>query len=95
MNFVETVTWEPATQVRQNILIVGTSVNVRRGRERLLDTGLVVIDGQTLKITFSLGPHPLRQLLSDARQPEPRAGAAGVLPDSEAVERLRATRARG
>ena len=77
MNFVETVTWEPATQVRQNIVIVGTSVNVRRGRERLLDTGLVVIDGQTLKITFSLGPQPLRQLLSDAGSLNPALALPG------------------
>lgn len=53
------------------------SVNVRRGRERLLDTGVVVIDGQTLKITFSLGPHPLRQLLSDAGSLNPALALPG------------------
>ena len=77
VNFVDTTTFDPETGLREQIVIVGTSVNVRRGRERLLDTGLVVIDGQTLKITFSLGPHPLRQLLSDAGSLNPALALPG------------------
>ena len=77
MNFVETVTWDPETGLREKILIVGTSVNVRRGRERLIDTGVVLINGQTLKIEWSIGPHPLRQLLSDAGSLNPALALPG------------------
>jgi hypothetical protein len=77
VDFVDTTTFDPETGLREQIVIVGTSVNVRRGRERLLDTGLVVIDGQTLKITFSLGPHPLRQRLSDAGSLNPALALPG------------------
>ena len=77
VNFVETVTWDPETGLREKILIVGTSVNVRRGRERLIDTGVVLINGQTLKIEWSIGPHPLRQLLSDAGSLNPALALPG------------------
>lgn len=63
VNFVQTTYFDPATQRRELITISGTSVNVRRGNEQLLDTGHIVIDGQTGKILFSAGPHPLRELL--------------------------------
>jgi hypothetical protein len=49
--------------VRELITIAGTSVNVKRGNERLLDIGFLMIDGQTGKILFSAGPHPVRELL--------------------------------
>lgn len=39
------------------------SVNVVRGDERLLDAGHLLIDGQTGRILFSAGPHPVRGLL--------------------------------
>jgi hypothetical protein len=63
VNFVDTTTFDPATGLAERILIVGTSVNVRRGRERLLDTGAILIDGQTRRILWSVGPHPLRELM--------------------------------
>ena len=63
VNFVETTTFDPETGLRDKIFIVGTSVNVRRGHQRLVDRGPILIDGQTGDILFSAGPHPLRELL--------------------------------
>jgi hypothetical protein len=63
VNFVETTTYDPATGARKRIFIVGTSADVRRGDERLVDRGPILIDGQTGKILWSAGPHPLRQLM--------------------------------
>jgi hypothetical protein len=62
-NFVQTTIFDPETGVRELVTIAGTSVNVKRGNERLLDTGFLMIDGQTGKILFSAGPHPVRELL--------------------------------
>jgi hypothetical protein len=38
-------------------------VNVRRGNERLVDRGPILIDGQTGEILWSAGPHPARELM--------------------------------
>jgi hypothetical protein len=62
-NFVQTNTFDPETGLRERIFIVGISVNVRRGDERLVDRGPILIDGQTGRILWSAGPHPLRELL--------------------------------
>lgn len=62
-NFIQTTTFDPETGLRELIFIVGTSVNVRRGNERLVDRGPILIDGQTGRILWSAGPHPLRELL--------------------------------
>jgi hypothetical protein len=63
VNFVQTNTYDPETGLRTLISIAGTSAHVRRGNELLIDTGYLLIDGQTGKILFSAGPHPLRELL--------------------------------
>jgi hypothetical protein len=63
VNFVQTSTFNPDTGLRQHIFIVGTSVNVRRGNQHLVDRGPILIDGQTGRIIWSAGPHPLRELL--------------------------------
>jgi hypothetical protein len=63
VNFVDTTTYDVATNRPDKIFIVGTSVNVRRGRERLIDTGAILIDGATRRILWSAGPHPLRELM--------------------------------
>jgi hypothetical protein len=63
VSFVETTTYDAATQARKRILIVGTSADVRRGDERLVDRGPILIDGQTGEILWSAGPHPLRELM--------------------------------
>jgi hypothetical protein len=63
VDFVQTTTFDPETGQREHIFIVGTSVNVRRGRERLVDRGPILIDGQTGRILFAAGPHPIRELL--------------------------------
>lgn len=63
VDFVQTTTFDPATGLRQHIFIVGTSVNVRRGAEHLVDRGPILIDGQTGRILFAAGPHPVRRLL--------------------------------
>jgi hypothetical protein len=63
VNFTQTTYFDPETQVRELITVAGTSVNVRRGDEHLIDTGYIEIDGQTGEILFSAGPHPLRELL--------------------------------
>lgn len=63
VDFVQTSFFDPETGLRQRIFIVGTSVNVRRGGERLVDRGPILIDGQTGEILFSAGPHPIRELL--------------------------------
>lgn len=63
VNFVETTTFDTATGLRERIFIVGTSANVRRGKERLVDRGPILIDGQTGEILWSAGPHPLRELM--------------------------------
>ena len=38
-------------------------MTVRRGDEHLVDRGPILIDGQTGRILFSAGPHPVRRLL--------------------------------
>jgi hypothetical protein len=63
VNFVETVTYDAATNTPKLVFIVGTSADVRRGNERLVDRGPILIDGQTGRILWSAGPHPLRELL--------------------------------
>lgn len=63
VDFVQTSIFDPETGLRQHIFIVGTSVNVRRGDERLVDRGPILIDGQTGRILFAIGPHPIRRLL--------------------------------
>ena len=63
VNFTQTAYFDPETQVRELISISGVSVNVRRGDEHLLDTGHLLIDGQTGEILFAAGPHPVRELL--------------------------------
>ncbi|MFC0108338.1 hypothetical protein [Kibdelosporangium aridum] len=63
VDFVQTSTFNPDTGVREKIYITGTSVNVRRGNQHLVDRGPIVIDGQTGKILFAVGPHPIRELL--------------------------------
>jgi hypothetical protein len=63
VNFVQTTTFDPQTGLREHIFIVGTSVNVRRGEERLVDRGAILIDGRTFEILWSAGPHPVRELL--------------------------------
>ncbi|MGH3023930.1 MAG: hypothetical protein ACRDNI_09765 [Gaiellaceae bacterium] len=64
VDFWQTTTFNPETGARELIYIVGTSVNVRRGKERLLDKGRLVIDGQTGIILESEGQHPLRELMN-------------------------------
>ena len=63
VNFVQTTTFDAVTGAREKIFIVGTSVNVRRGNQRLVDRGPILIDGQTGEILWSVGPHPLRELM--------------------------------
>lgn len=63
VNFLQTTTFDPETGLRERIFIVGTSVNVRRGDEQLVDRGPILIDGQTGRILWSAGPHPVRELL--------------------------------
>jgi hypothetical protein len=63
VNFVETTTYDAATQARKRVFIVGASADVRRGSERLVDRGPILIDGQTGEILWSAGPHPLRELM--------------------------------
>jgi hypothetical protein len=45
VDFIQTTTFVPGTNIREHIFIVGTSVNVRRGNERLVDRGPILIDG--------------------------------------------------
>ena len=63
VNFVQTTTFDPDTGQREQIFIIGTSVNVRRDDERLVDRGPILIDGQTGEILLSAGSHPIRELL--------------------------------
>jgi hypothetical protein len=63
VDFVQTNVFDPETGRRESIFVVGTSVNVRRGDERLVDRGPILIDGQTGEILFSAGPHPIRELM--------------------------------
>lgn len=63
VDFVQTSTFDPESGLRTHIFIVGTSVNVRRGDQHLVDRGPILIDGHTGKILFAAGPHPLRELL--------------------------------
>lgn len=63
VDFVQTSTFDPETGLRQHIFIVGTSVTVRRDGEHLVDRGPILIDGQTGRIIWSKGPHPVRELL--------------------------------
>ena len=62
-NFVQTNTYDPETGLRKSIFIVGTSAIVRRGDEVLVDRGPILIDGQTGRIIWSAGTHPLRELM--------------------------------
>jgi hypothetical protein len=61
--FTQTTYFDPETGRRELIKIVGTSVYVERGDELLVDRGSITLDGQTLRIIASKGPHPLRELL--------------------------------
>ncbi|MFB9302306.1 hypothetical protein, partial [Kibdelosporangium philippinense] len=61
VDFMQTSTFNPDTGVREKIYITGTSVNVRRGDQHLVDRGPIVLDGQTGKILFAAGPHPIRR----------------------------------
>nr|CEL17317.1 hypothetical protein [Kibdelosporangium sp. MJ126-NF4] len=63
VDFVQTSTFDAETGQRQRIYITGTSVTVRRGEQHLVDRGPIVLDGQTGKILFAAGPHPIRELL--------------------------------
>jgi hypothetical protein len=63
VDFVQTSTFDPETGLRQHIFVVGTSVTVRRDDEHLVDRGPILIDGQTGRIIWSKGPHPVRELL--------------------------------
>lgn len=63
VDFVQTSTFDPETGLRQHIFVVGTSVTVRRGDEHLVDRGPILIDGQTGRIIWSKGPHPVRELI--------------------------------
>jgi hypothetical protein len=63
VDFVQTSTFDPETGLRRHIFVVGTSVTVRRGHEHLVDRGPILIDGQTGRILWSAGPHPVRRLL--------------------------------
>lgn len=63
VDFWQTSTFDPDTGLRTHIFIVGTSVTVRRGDQHLVDRGPILIDGQTGKILFAAGPHPVRELL--------------------------------
>lgn len=63
VDFVQTSTFDPETGLRQHIFVIGTSVTVRRGDQHLVDRGPILIDGQTGKILFAAGPHPVRELL--------------------------------
>lgn len=63
VNFVQTEFYDAETGIREKIFVVGTSVNVRRGNERLVDRGTILLDGQTFEILWSAGPHPVRKLL--------------------------------
>jgi hypothetical protein len=61
VNFVQTTFFDVATNRADKIFIVGTAVNVRRGDERLVDRGPILIDGPTRRILWSAGPHPVRE----------------------------------
>jgi len=61
VNFVQTSFFDRETGALEKIFIVGTSVNVRRGKQRLVDRGPILIDGQTREILWSAGPHPVRE----------------------------------
>jgi hypothetical protein len=63
VNFVQTDFYDVNTGLREKIFIIGTSVNVRRGNQRLVDRGPILIDGQTGDIIWSIGPHPARELM--------------------------------
>ena len=63
-DFVQTTYFDPATQRRELIYIRGVAAIVRRGDEVLVDKGKIWIDGQTLQIIDSIGPHPLRELMN-------------------------------
>jgi len=63
VNFVQTTFFDRETNTIDKILIVGTSVNVRRGKERLVDRGVILIDGPTRRILWSVGPHPVREAM--------------------------------
>jgi hypothetical protein len=62
-DFVQTTYFNPETGQRTLIYIRGVSAIVRRGDEVLVDKGKIWIDGQTLRIIDSTGPHPLRELM--------------------------------
>jgi hypothetical protein len=77
VNFVQTSFFDRETSALEKIFIVGTSVNVRRGNERLVDRGPILIDGQTREILWSAGPHPVRE--EDERERRHQARAACIL----------------
>jgi hypothetical protein len=64
VNFVQTTFFDVETNRADKIFIVGTAVNVRRGRERLVDRGPILIDGPTRQILWSAGPHPVREQMN-------------------------------
>lgn len=61
VDFVQTSFYDPETGLREKVLIVGTSVHVVRGTEKLIDRGTLLIDGQTGKILWSIGNVPVRR----------------------------------
>ena len=63
VNFIQTTFFDRETNTIDKIFIVGTSVNVRRGKERLVDRGAILIDGPTRRILWSVGPHPVREAM--------------------------------
>ena len=63
VNFVQTTFFDREANTIDKIFIVGTSVNVRRGKERLVDRGAILIDGPTRRILWSAGPHPVREAM--------------------------------
>jgi len=67
VDFVQTTFFDPATGARKYVFIVGTSVNVRRGRERIVDRGPILIDAPTGRIIWSAGPHPVREAIEGNR----------------------------
>ena len=61
--FRQDTSFDPETGLRELIYITGTSVNVVRDKERLIDRGPILIDGQTGEILAQGGTHPARELL--------------------------------
>jgi hypothetical protein len=63
VDFLQTAFFDPETGIRERVLITGTSVNVVRGDERLIDRGTLMIDGQTGKILWSIGNVTVRRTM--------------------------------